>query len=131
MFSSPNVADFLANEFARLGGGRFSLRGIAPRPLDGLFLWHDSLLSKCTPQQSIISFPVFATVRFVASLAFPFDSRRQSAILCPPIGIMAKLTVDNLDVRGKRVFVRVDFNVPMEEQNGRMTLTDVTRIKET
>jgi len=26
---------------------------------------------------------------------------------------MAKLTVKDLDVRGKRVFVRVDFNVPM------------------
>jgi len=44
---------------------------------------------------------------------------------------MAKLTVNNLDVRGKRVFVRVDFNVPMEEQNGQMAITDVTRIKET
>src|SRR5262249_29326094 len=44
---------------------------------------------------------------------------------------MPKLTVNNLDVRGKRVFVRVDYNVPMQEQNGRMQITDVTRIKET
>ena len=44
---------------------------------------------------------------------------------------MAKLTVKDLDVRGKRVFVRVDFNVPMEEKDGQMVVTDVTRIKET
>ncbi|MCX7000194.1 MAG: phosphoglycerate kinase, partial [Candidatus Sumerlaeota bacterium] len=28
---------------------------------------------------------------------------------------MAKLTVDKQDVKGKRVFVRVDFNVPIEK----------------
>lgn len=44
---------------------------------------------------------------------------------------MAKLTVKDLDVRGKRVFVRVDFNVPMEEKDGQMVVTDTTRIKET
>ena len=46
---------------------------------------------------------------------------------------MAKLTVNDLDVRGKRVFVRVDFNVPMVEKakDGEMVTTDVTRIKET
>src|SRR5881409_2761579 len=45
---------------------------------------------------------------------------------------MAKLTVNNLDVRAKRVFVRVDYNVPLVEQPGGQTLiTDVTRIKET
>lgn len=44
---------------------------------------------------------------------------------------MAKLTVRNLDVRGKRVFVRVDFNVPMEEKDGQMVITDLTRMKET
>lgn len=44
---------------------------------------------------------------------------------------MAKLTVHDLDVRGKRVFVRVDYNVPMEEKGGEMVITDVTRIKET
>src|SRR5438552_10866482 len=46
---------------------------------------------------------------------------------------MAKLTVNDLDVRGKRVFVRVDFNVPMVEKgkDGEMVITDVTRIKET
>lgn len=44
---------------------------------------------------------------------------------------MAKLTVNDLDLRNKRVFVRVDFNVPMEEKDGQMVITDVTRIKET
>src|SRR5689334_6005749 len=44
---------------------------------------------------------------------------------------MAKLTVKDLDVRGKRVFVRVDYNVPMEEKGGQMVINDATRIKET
>jgi len=41
---------------------------------------------------------------------------------------MAKLTVRDLDVRGKRVFLRVDYNVPLEEKNGQMVITDETRI---
>ncbi|MGA2541319.1 MAG: phosphoglycerate kinase [Verrucomicrobiota bacterium] len=44
---------------------------------------------------------------------------------------MAKLTVNELDVAGKRVFVRVDYNVPMEERDGKMVINDSTRIKET
>jgi phosphoglycerate kinase len=44
---------------------------------------------------------------------------------------MAKLTVRDLNIRGKRVFVRVDYNVPLEEKDGRMVITDDTRIKET
>lgn len=44
---------------------------------------------------------------------------------------MAKLTVHDVDVRGKRVFVRVDYNVPMEEKDGQMVINDATRIKET
>src|SRR6201984_3534402 len=44
---------------------------------------------------------------------------------------MAKLTVRDLDVRGKRVFVRVDYNVPLEEKDGQMVITDATRIIET
>src|SRR5471032_561546 len=44
---------------------------------------------------------------------------------------MAKLTVRDLDVRGRRVFMRVDYNVPMEEKDGRMVINDATRIKET
>ena len=41
---------------------------------------------------------------------------------------MAKLTVRDLDVRGKRVFLRVDYNVPLEEKDGQMIITDDTRI---
>ncbi len=44
---------------------------------------------------------------------------------------MAKLTVRDLSVRGKRVFVRVDYNVPMAEKDGQMVINDSTRIKET
>jgi phosphoglycerate kinase len=44
---------------------------------------------------------------------------------------MAKLTVRDLDVRGKRVFMRVDYNVPMEEKDGKMVINDNTRIVET
>jgi phosphoglycerate kinase len=44
---------------------------------------------------------------------------------------MAKLTVQDLDLHGKRVFVRVDYNVPMEEKEGRMVINDLTRIEAT
>ena len=44
---------------------------------------------------------------------------------------MAKLTVKNLQVHGKRVLVRVDYNVPMEEKDGQMVINDATRIRET
>jgi phosphoglycerate kinase len=44
---------------------------------------------------------------------------------------MAKPTVRDLDVRGKRVFLRVDYNVPLEEKDGKMVITDATRIVET
>src|SRR5947208_17052245 len=43
---------------------------------------------------------------------------------------MTKLSVRDLDVRGKRVLVRVDFNVPTEERDGKITITDDTRIRE-
>src|SRR5258706_12164153 len=44
---------------------------------------------------------------------------------------MAKLTVRDINTRGKRVFVRVDYNVPLEEKAGKMVITDETRIVET
>src|SRR5881394_3725785 len=43
---------------------------------------------------------------------------------------MAKLSVRDLDVRGKRVLVRVDFNVPTEVRGGKVRITDDTRIRE-
>jgi len=44
---------------------------------------------------------------------------------------MAKLTVKDLDVQGRRVLMRVDYNVPLEERDGQMVITDPTRIVET
>ena len=44
---------------------------------------------------------------------------------------MPKQTIRDLDLAGKRVFVRVDFNVPLEEKDGQIVITDATRIQET
>ena len=41
---------------------------------------------------------------------------------------MHKLSIRDLDLADKRVFIRVDFNVPLSKEG---TITDDTRIRET
>lgn len=44
---------------------------------------------------------------------------------------MPKKTIRDIDLTGKRVLVRVDFNVPLDQKESGMVITDDTRIKET
>jgi phosphoglycerate kinase len=44
---------------------------------------------------------------------------------------MAKITIRDLPLKGKRVLVRVDYNVPLQEKDGKQVITNDTRIKET
>jgi phosphoglycerate kinase len=41
-----------------------------------------------------------------------------------------KLSIRDVDVRGKRVLMRVDFNVPIKEDGDKIEITDDTRIRE-
>src|SRR5438477_4690786 len=43
---------------------------------------------------------------------------------------MNKLSLRDLEVRDKRVLVRVDFNAPTEERDGAIVITDDTRMRE-
>jgi phosphoglycerate kinase len=47
------------------------------------------------------------------------------------LSFMPKKTIRDIDTAGKRCLVRVDFNVPLEEKDGKMVITDDTRIRET
>ncbi len=44
---------------------------------------------------------------------------------------MAKITLRDLELKGKRVLVRVDYNVPLQEKDGVQVITNDKRIKET
>src|SRR5881227_112133 len=43
---------------------------------------------------------------------------------------MAKLSVRDVDVRGRRVLTRIDFNVPTKEDGDKIEITDDTRVRE-
>src|SRR5271170_2799044 len=44
---------------------------------------------------------------------------------------MAKITIRDLSLKGKRVLVRVDYNVPLQDKDGVQVITNDKRIKET
>ena len=47
--------------------------------------------------------------------------------LSAPIkGVLNKLSIKDLDIKGKRLFIRVDFNVPLDENQN---ITDDRRIR--
>ena len=45
--------------------------------------------------------------------------------------LMAKITIRDLSLQGKRVLVRVDYNVPLQEKDGVQVITNDKRIRET
>ncbi|HAM51601.1 MAG TPA: phosphoglycerate kinase [Nitrospiraceae bacterium] len=53
---------------------------------------------------------------------------RKNGSPLPPSDILAKLTIEDLEIKGKRVFVRADFNVPIDEN---LKITDDRRIRST
>jgi phosphoglycerate kinase len=75
------------------------------------------------------SLPLVARCR-EKSREIAFDGRRVFGNLSALFD-MAKLTVRDADLHGKRVLMRVDYNVPTEEKDGQMVINDATRIQET
>ena len=47
-------------------------------------------------------------------------------LVVPIKGVLNKLSIRDVDIRGKRVFIRVDFNVPLDEN---LNITDDRRIR--
>lgn len=50
----------------------------------------------------------------------------ESDLSLPIKGVLNKLSIKDLDIKGKRVFIRVDFNVPLDEN---LNITDDRRIR--
>lgn len=53
---------------------------------------------------------------------------RKTENLTPASDILNKMTIEDLDLKGKRVFIRADFNVPLDEN---LKITDDRRIRST
>ena len=51
---------------------------------------------------------------------------RKNGNPAPTTDILNKLTIEDLPLKGKRVFIRVDFNVPLDEN---LKITDDRRIR--
>lgn len=53
---------------------------------------------------------------------------RKNGNPAPATDILKKLTIEDLDIKGKRIFIRADFNVPLDEN---LKITDDRRIRST
>jgi len=53
---------------------------------------------------------------------------RKNGTSLPSVDILTKLTIEDLSLKGKRVFIRADFNVPIDEN---LKITDDRRIRST
>src|SRR5208282_4710114 len=54
--------------------------------------------------------------------------RKNNSNSLPIKDVLDKLSIDELRIRGKRVFIRVDFNVPFDDN---LRITDDSRIRST